>query len=324
MKKLIAVLSLIGLSALLAYLFRVPAAPGPKVIALVQLTEVDARTVAGFQAGMAAAGYREGQDVVYLSAGAAGSVGHLDDIIRGHLAKHPDLFMVSSTPAAQRVKRLTEGMTIPIVFAPVNDPVSAGIVADLKHPGGHITGIRLPTGEDVRLKWLTEIAPTARHVFVPYTPGDKSAEASLATIMAAAPRLGVTLLPLPVRDEAGVVAALANPPAGLEAVFLPRDSRIESQIKRFVEFAAARRLPLCAPSLSQVEQGALMSYGFVHEEVGRQAARLADQIFQGVKPGDLPVEMAESILALNTAAARRIGLSLPNDILRQAEKVVGD
>lgn len=324
MKRLPAVLVLLALAAALAYLLWPERAPAPRVIALVQLTAVDRATVAGFKAGLAAAGYREGRDVTYLEATPAGEIGHLDAIIRTHLAKNPDLFLVSSTPATQRLKQLTQGRTIPIVFAPVNDPVSAGIVANLKHPGGQITGIRLPAGDDVRLKWLSEIAPSARRVFVPYTPGDKSAETSLATAMAAAPSLGLTLLPRPILGEAGVRAALADPPAGVQAVFLPRDSTMESHIRLFVEFADARRLPLCVPSLSQVEQGALMSYGFVHEDIGRQAARLADQILRGVQPGDLPVEMAESILSLNTTAARRIGLVLPEDVLRQAEKVIGE
>ncbi|MDH5484864.1 MAG: ABC transporter, partial [Gammaproteobacteria bacterium] len=82
------------------------------------------------------------------------------------------------------------------------------------------------------------------------------------------------------------------------------------------------RLPLNAPSYSQVEKGALLSYGFVHSEIGRQAARQVDQIFKGANPGDLPVEMAESILSINLVSAERIGMSIPDDILLQAEKII--
>jgi putative ABC transport system substrate-binding protein len=322
MKRYLAVAVVLVGIAFLAYLFWQPAQSRPRVIALVQLTEVDASTVAGFKAGMAAAGYREGHDVIYLSKGPAVTVDRLEGIIREHLAQKPDLFMVSSTPATQQVKRLTEGLAIPVVFAPVNDPLGAGIVADLRHPGGHITGVRLPAGDDVRLKWLTEIAPSARRVLVPYTPGDKSARTSLDTALAVAPALGVTILEQPVPGDADIAALLAARSDRVDALFLPRDSSVEARIKAIVAYADGRRLPVCAPSLRQVAQGALMSYGFVHEEIGQQAARLADQIFKGVSPGDLPVEMAESILSLNTATARRIGLTIPEDALRQAEKIV--
>lgn len=294
----------------------------PRVIALVQLTEVDASTVTGFKAGMEAAGYREGEEVIYLSSGPAGEIDRLDGIIREHLSKKPDLIMVSSTPATQAVKKLTEGMNIPVVFAPVNDPLSAGIVTDLRNPGGHITGIRLPTGDDLRLKWLTEIAPHVRRVFVPYTPGDKSAQTTLDMITAVAPNLGVELITQAVQGKEGVDAALAALPANVDAIFLPRDSSVESHIEAFVVFANTRRLPICAPSYAQVQKGALMSYGFVHNEIGLQAARLADQIFRGEKPGNLPVEMAENLLSINAVTAQRIGLTVSGEIMRQAEIIV--
>jgi putative ABC transport system substrate-binding protein len=293
-----------------------------KVIALVRLTAVDANTVAGFKAALAEAGYREGQEVVYLDPGPVGSIDRVDAVIRQHLASKPDLFMVSSTPATQAAQRLTRGMDIPVVFAPVNDPVGAGIVADLRHPGGHITGVRLPTGDDLRLQWLHEIAPAARRVLVPYTAEDKSAQTTLALIGPIAPELGLELVPQPVRGEAGVKALLAAPPAGVDAIFLPRDSSVESHVGLFVAHARAHRLPLCAPSLTQVEAGALFSYGFVHRDIGRQAARLAEQVFKGVKTGDLPVEMAENILSINLATAAAIGLDIPDRILLQAEQVI--
>lgn len=322
---MLSIVVLLVLAAAFGWRYRAASGPArPKVIALVQLTAVDAATVAGFKAGLAEAGYREGREVVYLDPGPAGSIERLDAIILGHLARKPDLIMVSSTPASQAVRRLTEGRAIPVVFAPVNDPVAAGIVADLRHPGGWITGIRLPTGDDLRLQWLTEIAPGTRRVFVPYTEKDRSAQATLAQIRPVASGLGLELLARPVQGEAGVRAVLAELPAGVGAIFLPRDSSVESHVGLFVAAAQARRIPLCAPSLIQVEAGALFSYGFVHRDIGRQAARLASQIFKGVQPGDLPVEMAESVLSLNLATARRIGLAIPDAILLQAERVVRD
>ena len=296
--------------------------PKPLVIALVQLTKVDDNTVAGFKAGLEEAGYHEGEDVVYLSKGPAGMIDKLDGIIREHLTNNPDLIVVSSTPGTMAVKRLTQGKNIPVVFAPVNDPLSAGIVDDLKQPRGYITGIRLPTGDDLRLKWLVKIAPKARRIFVPYTPGDKSAATTLKNIAEVAPGLGLELLTQEMVGKEGVEAALRALPSDVDAIFLPRDSSIESHIETFVDFANRHQLVLNAPSYSQVEKGALLSYGFVHTEIGRQAARQATQIFKGANPGNLPVEMAESILSINTASAQRIGLTIPDAILHQAEKLI--
>ncbi|MDO8958529.1 MAG: ABC transporter substrate-binding protein, partial [Rhodocyclaceae bacterium] len=242
---------------------------------------------------------------------------------RGHLAKNPDLFLVSSTPATQAVKRLTEAnRKPPVVFAPVNDPLGAGIVADLRHPGGHITGIRLPLGDDLRLQWLVRIAPQVKRVFLPYTADDKSALTSVQQATEAAARLGLELVKHPIPAGSTVSAAIAAMPANVGAIFLPRDSRVEAAIAEFVAVAEARRLPITAPSRMQVEAGALFSYGFVHDDIGRQAARLADQILKGIPAGDLPVEMAESSLSINLVTARKLGIFIPDNILLHAEHVI--
>lgn len=323
---LVAALTLLGFAAFFLQARLTNATKtAPRTIAVVQLTTVDDATVAGFREAMTGLGYREGEDLVYLSTGAVGDAGRLDDAIRVHLQKSPDLVFVSSTPAAQAVKRLTEARKRPpVVFAPVNDPLSAGVVADLRHPGGHITGIRLPTGDDLRLKWLLRIAPGVKRIYLPYSVDDKSALVSLQQAAAAAQALGVTLLPRRVIHGTGdgIAAAVAGIPRDADAIFLPRDSRIEAEIAAFVAASEARRLPLSAPSLAQAHAGALFSFGFVHRDIGRQAARLADQILRGQAPGDLPVEMAENQLAVNLAAAGRIGVVVPDEVVQQAEYVI--
>lgn len=295
-----------------------------KVIAAVHLSEVDHRTFEGFKAGLEALGYREGEEVIYLYRGAAGSAERLAAIVAEQAARHPDLFFVSSTPATLAVREATRASGIPVVFAPVNDPVSSGIVANLRAPGGNLTGVRLPPGDALRLQWLTEIAPGVRRVWVPYTPGDGSAEATLAEIRAAAPVLGVELLEAPVgKGGAAALAALAERlPAAAEAIFLPRDGRVESEIAAFAAAALAHRLPLAAPSLMQAEAGALFSYGHVHFRLGRQAARLAAMILAGTPPADIPVEAAQNFLAVNLATATAIGLHLPDPLLRQADYLI--
>lgn len=294
-----------------------------RVIAMVQLTEVDRNTVHGFQEAMTKLGYREGKNVVYLSMPPAGSVDKLEGIIRAHLARKPDLIFVSSTPATQAVKRLTEASSKPpVVFAPVNDPLGAGIVADLKHPGGHITGIRLPTGDDLRLQWLTRIAPQVKRVYLPYTADDKSALTSVQQATEAAAKLGLELVKKPIPAGSSVNTAITAMPTDIGAIFLPRDSRVEAAIAEFVALAEKRRLIISAPSRIQVEAGALFSYGFVHQDIGRQAARLADQILKGTAAGDLPVEMAENSLSINLATARKLGLRIPDDFLLQADHVI--
>jgi putative tryptophan/tyrosine transport system substrate-binding protein len=292
-------------------------------VAVVQLTEVELPILHGMKSALSESGWRENENIIYLNQTPAGNVANVDSLLKQQLALAPDLIFSSSTAATLVAKRLAADSGIPLLFASVNDPVAAGVLHDLKKPEGNLTGIRLPTGDDLRLRWLTKIAPGVRQVLVPYSPADKSAQASLIIIRQAAQQLNLRLHELPINQVLRLEQLLHDVPANIDAVFLPRDSIVESHIDSFVRFSYQRGLPLAAPSFSQVKAGALFSYGFIHTEIGRQSARLAAQILSGTKPVDLPVEMAENYLTVNMQAARMIGIEIPDNILLQADFIVG-
>ncbi len=97
------------------------------------------------------------------------------------------------------------------------------------------------------------------------------------------------------------------------------DSVAISAIQAFVKTALDHKIPLCAPTTTQVKAGALISYGLDLESASKQAARLAYQILQGKNPGDLPVEESEFYLAINLATANAIELDITDSIINQAD-----
>ncbi len=291
-------------------------------ISVVHLSKVDASTYAGFLVEMKKLGYQQGVNVEYIYKGPANSIDRLDSLIQSHLVDKPDLVLVSSTPGTLAVKRLTQGMNITVVFAPVNDPVDAGIVNDAQQPGGYITGVRLPTGDDLRLQWLRNIAPQVSRVYVPYTDGDKSAAVTLSNIKPVARQLGLELIIKPITAEDTIDGQSSVVPGDVDAIFLPRDSTLEARVEEFITLSEQRDLPLCAPSAKQVYAGALFSYGFVHFEIGRQSAQIVDQVLRGAHAGDLPVLTAENQMLINMETAQKIGLSIPPEVLSQADRLI--
>jgi putative ABC transport system substrate-binding protein len=209
-----------------------------------------------------------------------------------------------------------------VVFGPVNDPVKAGLMTDLRHPGGNITGITLPKSAGLRLEWLAKTAPNAKHILAIYNANDPSAQATLSQAEAVLGRVNVALKHAPVANDDEITAMLANIPEEVDALFLARDSMLTSRINDIVAASLERKLPLSVPGYIQVRAGALSSYGFYHYEVGRNAAHLADQILRGANAGDLPVETADSFLFFNQKTAAQIGLEIPTDLLRQAKEII--
>jgi putative ABC transport system substrate-binding protein len=279
--------------------------------------------VAGFKSGMAELGYVEGENITYIYDGATVEMGKLDAVAQGLVAADVDLILSVTTPATKAVKRATAGTDRPVVFVPVTDPVKAGIVNNLRQPGGNITGITFGVQEARRMEWLVRIAPGIEKIYVPYNPEDQSPVLALAAVNQVAATLGVDLITREIRNPEELNAAIENIPAEADAVFLLPDSLLSTRLSDIVAAATRLKLPVSGANVEVVKAfEVLTSYGFDQIGAGKQAARLADQIFQGVNPADLPVETAEFFLAVNLKVAKAIGLEIPNEILLQAEMII--
>jgi putative ABC transport system substrate-binding protein len=230
-----------------------------------------------------------------------------------------DLILSITTPATLAAQRATADNDIPVVFVPLTDPVGAGVVESLKQPGGNITGITFGLQEGRRLKWLVQIVPTIEEIYIPYNPKDQGAVLGLEMVSEAAMALGVELLTREVRNPEEITAAVENIPEETDAIYLLADSLLGTHATEFVKL----QLPTSAANPSDLtDHDVLTSYGIDQMSSGKQAARLADQIFQGVKPADLPVEMAEFYLAINLKTAEAIGLDISDEILLQADTII--
>jgi putative ABC transport system substrate-binding protein len=208
------------------------------------------------------------------------------------------------------------------VFGVIADPVEAGVLTDLNHPGGNITGVQLNPNQDRRLTLLLDLVPDADRIFVPYNPNDPAPASSIVEVERMAETLNIDIVKGYATSDTEVTELLNTIPAGIDAIFMLPDSTVNARIQDLVTIALERKLPVSGPSMIQVADGALMAYGIIHEEAGRQAAQIADQILRGANPGDLPVQSAESYLGVNLITAGALELEIPVDFLQQAEIVI--
>lgn len=281
------------------------------------------QTLIGFKKGMTELGYIEGDNIRYLYDGPMTDLTRLSAAVQSLLAEKVDVLLTMTTPATLAAKKATAGIGLPIVFVPVTDPVGAGIVDSMKAPGGQITGIAFGVQEARRLEWLVRIAPKSRYIYVPFNPKDKSPMLALKMVQSAAARFGVELITREVDSPETLDEAVSNIPAEADAVFLLPDSLLATRLPDLVKTATQRHLPVSGANIMVVKNNrVLTSFGCDLHLSGKQAARLADQIFKGAKPAELPVEMAEFYLAVNLKVAKTIGLTIPDDILRQADIIV--
>ena len=231
--------------------------------------------------------------------------------------KKVDLVLSIANPATQAVYK--DKTTIPVVFVLSVDPVGAGFVESFQKPGGNLTGVILGVQEGPRLEWLLQVVPTIKKIYVVYNPDTPGPVASLKQVQAAVLNLGVKVVTAEVRTSEEVTAAIQEIPEDIGAIFMLPDTLVALQAAEFV----ALNLPMSVPNVTNMaDPPQLTAYGVELGAAGKQAARMADQILKGVKPADLPVEMAEFYTGINLKAAEAIGLYIPDMVLRQANIII--
>jgi putative ABC transport system substrate-binding protein len=236
----------------------------------------------------------------------------------------PDVIFANSTPAVAALQQATR--SVPIVFAQVADPVSAGFVASLAKPGGNITGFAA-IDYTVGAKWvelLKEIAPYVTHVGVIRDPTTTGSIAQLAAIQSAAGMFGLEVSPLGGRDardiEQTVTEFAGGSNRGLIATGTPLST---SNSDLIISLAARHRLPAVYPYRLWAADGGLISYGPDPVDQNRQAAGYVDRILKGEKPADLPVQSATKYeLVINLKAAKAIGLTVPPSLLSRVDEII--
>lgn len=275
----------------------------------------------GFKSRLAELGYVEGENVTYIYDGPVNDISLIEAEVQQMIDADVDLILALSTPVAQVAKELTADNQIPIVFAPITDPVGAGLVESMANPTGNLTGTTHGPQIGLRFEWLTRLDPTIDRIWIPYNSDDAAPRRSIQIIDETAETLGVEYVAVETRNLDELNEAIENIPEDIDAIFLPADTLVVSNAVPFIELALERDLPLSVPSALLVSEGALVSYSFNFFECGEQAGRLGTQILEGTAPNDLPVEVNEFFLTLNLETADAIGLEISNDILRQADEI---
>jgi len=240
------------------------------------------------------------------------------------VALKPDVIVVGGTAPLVALQRETR--TIPVVFVQIPDPVGAGFVASLNHPGGNMTGFSL-FEYSVGAKWvelLKQIAPSVDRIAMIYDPAVPTPLNYIPVIEQAAKSLQVEAHAYTVRgkDEIEPVftAVAAKPNSGLILLGSPL---IVAHRDLIIALATRLRLPNVYELRYYAAEGGLASYGVDIYDLYRRAASYVDRIMKGDKPGDLPVQQATKFeLVINLKAAKALGLSVPQSLLTTADELI--
>jgi putative tryptophan/tyrosine transport system substrate-binding protein len=277
-----------------------------------------------FRDAMRQAGWIEGKTIQIEYRYGAGDPAKIQTAAAEIVQLAPDLIYAVTLKAVQAVIQKT--ITIPIVFALVADPVGMGVVNNLSHPGGNVTGFDVwdPGVSGKLLQLLKEIAPGVAHVGVLYNPDVAPYAASLISAGASAAGPGLKLLERPVRNDGDIEAAAMS--IGLEpngALWVIADPFTTQHGDYIIAEALRFRLPSIFGNSIMAEQGGLLAYSFAADPYMKRPAAYIDRILHGEKPGDLPVQKPVKYeLVINLKTANALGLTVPTSMRLLAAKVI--
>jgi len=299
---------------------------GPRIgyLVIAPLSAVTRRMEA-FRLGLRELGYVEGKNIVieWRSADGKRDRGRAlaEELVRLKVA----VIVTGGDGATVPAKQATS--TIPIVMTQSDDPVGGGLVANLARPGGNITGLSQlsPELSGKRLEILKAVVPELSRVAVLGTSTSLNNARVLKEVVLVAEAFGVAPQYIDVLTAKDIELAFREArKGGADAVLeLVSGSIRRSRRKEIAELAIASRLPVMHERADHVEAGGLMSYGVNFNDLDRRAATYVHKILGGANPAHLPVEQPTKFeLVINLNTAKRIGLTIPPNVLARADRVI--
>ena len=240
------------------------------------------------------------------------------------VALGPDVILVSGTQAAGLLLQVAH--TVPVVFVQVTDPVGAGYVNSLAHPGTNATGFA-PIEYGMGAKWLEllkEITPGLTRAAVLRDPTMSGGIGVFGAIQSVGPSFGVEISPINLRDPDEIERAVtAFARASNVGLIVPGSPSARVHINLIITLAARHKLPAVYWDRAYVASGALISYAPDLVDQWRRAAGYVDRILKGEKPSDLPVqEPTKFETVINLKTAKSLGLTVPRALLVRADEVI--
>ncbi len=282
--------------------------------------------VEGFKEGLKELGYAEGRHIAYEIQNAKLDREALRRAANAFVQKKVDLIFTATYVGAMLAKEATQDTPIPVVFGPAGDPVETGLVQSITTSGNNLTGVSTLSLELTakRLEMLSRTIPKAKRIAVLFNPEDRFSQDVVKQTYRAAEKLGLRVVECHGRNADEIRASVnALRKENVDAVFAVPDVLVNSQVEALSSVAREHKLPYFVHIRTLAERGALTSYGINTFQIGKQAARLADKIFNGARPAEIPIETPRKLeLVINLRVAKEIGLAIPNTVLREADAIL--
>ena len=277
----------------------------------------------GIIAALADKGYVDGENAAIDYQNSEGDPTLFDTIASKFVGDEVDVIIAIATPNALSAIAAAESTDIPVVFSAITDPAGSGMVSDWdSHPDENVTGVSdmIAVADDVDL--ITQIVPGVKTIGTLFNDGEANSVFLAAELKKACDALGIEVVEKPVANSADVLAAAQSLIGQVDAIWVGTDNTVVSGLDALIGVCEEEGIPLFPADNESIERGGIAAYGFDYYDIGYQTGEMVAKILDGTSAADIPVEKGKVIsLTINTAAAERYGVTIPQDLIDAAVNV---
>ncbi|MBQ7021930.1 MAG: ABC transporter substrate-binding protein [Phascolarctobacterium sp.] len=288
-------------------------------VGIVQIVEHAALDVAskGFVDGMAAKGYKEGENVTYDRQNAQADQSNLHTIAQHFINKKVDLICAVATPAAQVVANATQD--IPIVATAVTDYEAAKLIKSNAKPETNVTGTSDMNLVEAQLDLIIKLVPTVKTVGVIYNSSEINSQVQVDLLKSFAKDRKVEIKEATVNNVNDIQQAARSLIGNVEAIYVPTDNVLASAMPALAMVTEEAKLPVVS---GWDDANGIATIAIDYYKLGVQTGEMAADILSGkAKPQDMPIQTQnEFTVIVNEANAKKIGLTIPKEILDKVAK----
>ncbi|WP_353937749.1 ABC transporter substrate-binding protein [uncultured Acidaminococcus sp.] len=288
------------------------------VLQLVQHPALDAANK-GFIDGLKSKGFEEGKNVTFDQQNAQGDQSNLQTIAQRFVSNKDDLVCAIATPAAQTMANASK--EIPIVGTAITDYKVAKLVKDNSKPGTNVTGTTDMNPVEAQIDLLVKIMPRAKTVGFIYNSSEVNSQLQIDLAKKAAAARGLATVEATVSSVNDIQQAAQSLMGKVDALYIPTDNVMASAIPNLIKITDEARIPVFCGEAGMLKSGGVATLGIDYYKLGFQTGEMAADILSGkAKPQDMAIQSQKTFtVSLNEEAIKKLGLTIPDDIRKEAK-----
>ncbi len=280
----------------------------------------------GFLAGLAEAGYVEGEQIEVLLENAQADTGTAGQIANNFVSNKVDLICAIATPMAQSAFGAVKNTDIPVIFTAVTDPILAELAKGDGTPNGNTTGTSDKLPVQKQLEMIRAILPEAKTIGIMYSTSEINSVSAIEEYKAAAGDYGFEIVESGITTAADIPLAADNLLEKVDCINNLTDNTVVSSLPVILQKASDKGIPVFGSEVEQVKIGCLATVGLDYYDLGKQTGAIAAQVIKGEKKAsEINFEVIEEASFYgNTAVADSLGITFSEALVSSAKEMFNE